>query len=142
MSIDVVKNIGKPIILGVHQLRSRHKPAHFRYTSGQGSPKVSIIIPIHNESSTVRKIIDSCLENPYENKEIIVVDDHSTDNTFQEAYPYHKRGEIKLLQRKGSKGSRASAINFGITFATGDILVIVDADSIIERNSSTCHYQM
>ena len=75
------------------------------------------------------------MENPYRNKEIIVVDDHSTDNTFQEAYPYHQRGDIKLLRRKGSKGSRASPINFGITFATGDILVVVDADSILERNS-------
>jgi len=135
MSIDVVKNVGKPILLGVHQLRSRHQPGHFRYSEGPGSPKVSIIIPTHNESSTVRKIINSCLENPYRNKEIIVVDDHSTDNTFQQAYPYHQRGEIKLLQRKGSKGSRASSINFGITFATGDILLIVDADSIIERDS-------
>ena len=43
--------------------------------------------------------------------------------------------ELKLLQRMGSKGSRASAINFGITFATGEIMVIVDADSILERNS-------
>ena len=135
MSIDVVKNVGKPILLGVHQLKSYHVPIHFRYNEGSGSPKVSIIIPTHNESLTVRKIINSCLENPYPNKEIIVVDDHSTDDTFKQAYPYHKRGEIKLLQRMGSKGSRASAINFGITFATGEIMVIVDADSILERNS-------
>jgi cellulose synthase/poly-beta-1,6-N-acetylglucosamine synthase-like glycosyltransferase len=135
MSIDVIKNIGKPIILGIYQLRSRHKPPHFKDTTGRGSPKVSIIIPTHNESSTIRKMIDSCLENPYHNKEIIVVDDHSTDSTFQVAYPYHQRGEIKLLQRKGSKGSRASAINFGVTFATGTILIVIDADSIIERNA-------
>ncbi|MGA8484157.1 MAG: glycosyltransferase [Nitrososphaeraceae archaeon] len=79
MSIDVVKNVGKPILLGVHQLKSYHVPIHFRYNEGSGSPRVSIIIPTHNESLTVRKIINSCLENPYPNKEIIVVDDHSTD---------------------------------------------------------------
>ena len=76
MSIDLVKNVGKPILLGVHYLRSRHVPIRFRYSEASRSPKVSIIVPTHNESSTVRKIINSCLENPYRNKEIIVVDDH------------------------------------------------------------------
>ena len=135
MSIDIARNIGKPILLGIHQLRSHRVPTYFRYREGSGSPKVSIIVPSHNESSTVKKIINSCLENPYRNKEIIVVDDHSTDDTFKQAYPFHQRGKIKLLQCKGSKGSRASAINFGITFATDEILMIVDADSILERES-------
>ncbi|MFQ6075796.1 MAG: glycosyltransferase, partial [Candidatus Bathyarchaeia archaeon] len=79
--------------------------------------------------------IESALETNYMNKEIIVVDDGSEDRTYQLAYPYAKRGLIKLLHRDVASGSKAGALNYGLLFASGEVVVTVDADTLIERNS-------
>ena len=90
----------------------------------------------HNEGRTIKKTIDSILENVYPNKEIIVVDDYSTDYTFQKAYPYYKSGVIKLVKRtEGSRGSKSGAVNFGVVFATGDVILVMDGDTLLERNA-------
>jgi glycosyltransferase involved in cell wall biosynthesis len=61
----------------------------------------------------VKKTILSALENPYQNKEIIIVDDHSTDDTYQQAPPFLGGGIIKLVKRSGGKGSRGAAVHYG-----------------------------
>lgn len=46
--------------------------------------KLSIIIPCYNESKTIKKVVDAVLSSPVENKEVIIVDDGSTDGTTRE----------------------------------------------------------
>ncbi|MRN61594.1 MAG: glycosyltransferase, partial [Nitrosopumilales archaeon] len=93
------------------------------------------LIAAHNESASITKTIKSALESTYWNKEIIIIDDHSTDDTYQQALPYSERGLIKLVKRSGGKGSRAAAINYGSNFATGDILMMTDADTLLDRSA-------
>jgi cellulose synthase/poly-beta-1,6-N-acetylglucosamine synthase-like glycosyltransferase len=99
------------------------------------APKISIIVPAHNEGAGIKNTIQSLLENSYPYKEIIVVDDHSTDNTYQEALPFMQKGKITLVQRKSGKGSKSSAINYGVVFATGDYVMIIDGDTLVERTA-------
>jgi len=131
---DLLRNMGKPIALGLHLILRRVHPLAFENIDN-AQIKISVIIPAHNEGSSIRKTIDSVLDNTYPNKEIIVVDDHSSDDTFQQAYPYHKHGQIKLVKRMVGKGAKAGAANFGAVFATGDVLLIMDGDTLLERNA-------
>lgn len=92
------------------------------------SPRISVIIPAHNEEKTIASCIEAVLENKYPWKQVIVVDDGSTDNTYKIASRY--RSEITLLTRSKSS-MKAYALNYGLQAANGDIVVTVDADTII-----------
>lgn len=85
--------------------------------------KVSIIIPVYNEEKTVEKIIAQIKEVPIE-KEIIVVDDGSHDNT-KEILKNIEGIKTIFFDKNQGKGS---AIRAGLKLATGDIVIIQDAD--------------
>ncbi len=130
--IDFLRAILKVAIIGIHAVYSRIHKVNY---PGYFVPKVSIIIPAHNEEKVIVRSIESALETDYPNKEILVVDDGSTDRTYQLAYPYAERGLIKLLRRDVASGSKAGALNHGLMFATGDMIVTVDADTMLERGA-------
>jgi len=129
---DLGRNVGKTIILGADALNRHFKPPKYDKTI---HPRISILLPAHNEGFAIRKTIASLLENPYPNKEIIVIDDHSSDNTYDLALPFADKGLIKLVKRTWGVGSKAAAINYGAIFATGDYLMVMDGDTLIERTA-------
>lgn len=94
-------------------------------------PKVSVIIPAYNEEKVIANTIEALLETKYPKKEIIFVDDGSKDDTLRIATQYKDR--IKVLHKEN--GGKATALNYGIQYSTGEIIVIVDADTIIGRQS-------
>jgi glycosyltransferase involved in cell wall biosynthesis len=96
-------------------------------------PKISIIIPAYNEEKVIRHTIEAVIETKYPKKEIIFVDDGSTDKTLTIANQF--KNKIKILHKEN--GGKASALNYGIVYATGEIIVIIDADTIIGRHSLT-----
>lgn len=130
--IDLFRSISKTVVLAAHSLYRRQRPLILPTLS---YPKISILIPAHNESAAIRKTIQSILDNPYPNKEIIVIDDHSTDDTFQIASSFSGSGLIKLVKRTEGKGSKSGAVNYGAIFATGDYLIVIDGDTVIERTA-------
>ena len=134
MIVDVVRTIGKAIALSILTLKRRYRPLNLGLAKVT-YPKISLIIPAHNESVSIKNTIEAALENNYSNREIIVIDDHSSDETFNLAKPYVERGLIKLLRRSGIMGSKVSAINYGVLYATGDIIMVTDGDTLIERNA-------
>lgn len=89
--------------------------------------KLSIIIPVYNEKSTIRAVIDAVTSIPVE-KEIIVVDDGSTDGTKDALEEIKKKREdVKVIFLAENMG-KGFAIRMAIPEITGDFAVIQDAD--------------
>ncbi len=100
------------------------------------TPLVSIIVPAFNEEKSIRRALDSVIEADYPNKEVIVIDDGSTDNTYAIARSYKGRmpsDSYLIISR--SNGGKSSAINYAIRYAKGDYIITIDADSVIGRDS-------
>jgi hypothetical protein len=97
------------------------------------SEKISIIIPCYNDAEFIMQSVQSALDQTYENKEIIVVDDGSNEETKAVL----KRLELKitLLITQENKGTSA-ARNAGIAAATGEYILVLDSDDYFE--SSFC----
>lgn len=94
--------------------------------------KISIIIPAHNEEKVIADCIFALLNQPYKDKEIIVVDDGSTDGTYSLLRYICSPTNIKLFKKNFHSISKTR--NFGAEQATGDILVFVDADEIVNKD--------
>lgn len=94
--------------------------------AGGKLPSVSMVVPAYNEEGNIGATIQALkrLDYPEKLKEIIVVDDGSTDGTYKAAKRF---GGIKLLRQKNA--GKGAALNFGISRARGEIVACVDADS-------------
>ncbi len=90
-------------------------------------PFVSIIISTKNESANIKQLLISLNHQTYSKKEIILVDNHSTDNTVTIAKKY-----IKHIFIQGSE--RSQQRNFGAKKARGEYLLFLDADMILAKN--------
>ena len=84
-------------------------------------PKYSIIIPLYNKGSRVRRSIDSVLNQGYWDMEIIVVDDGSTDNSAEYVKAYDD-SRIRYIFKEN--GGVSSARNAGIRAASGEWLLL------------------
>lgn len=98
-------------------------------------PLISVIIPGKNEGKHIYKLTQSLKEQTYKNIEIIVVCDGSDDDTPAIGRGLEKAGLIDRFVRNDVRGGKASAANFGMTFARGQFLVHLDADCSYDRDA-------
>ena len=89
--------------------------------------KLSIIIPCFNEKATILQLIDAVLDAPIKDKEIIVVDDGSTDGTHEILKKIHDNTHIKIIYHDKNKG-KGAALSTGFAAATGEVCIVQDAD--------------
>jgi len=92
--------------------------------------KISIIIPVYNSSLTLNECLNSIFSSIYKNYEVIVVSDNSKDNSVDLAKKY----QTKIIELTENKGP-AVARNKGAEISQGDILLFLDSDVIIKRDS-------
>ena len=94
----------------------------------------SIIVPVYNGEKHINKCIQNLLRQSYDNFEIIIVNDGSTDNTSQIVSKYESsNNKIRLINKKNNGVSIAR--NIGIKNAQGDYIIFVDADDYLDVNA-------
>jgi len=122
-------------LIGFHREQARRKPNGFE-------PTVSVVIPARNESKKIERCVRSVLASGYpsDKLEIIVVDDRSTDATpailDSIARTYRKVHVIHRIEADVDKNLRGKpgALQQGIDHATGDIILLTDADCVVDPN--------
>ena len=97
-------------------------------------PPVTILIPAYNEEVNIARTIQTVYNAKYKgDKEIIVINDGSSDRTRDIAEEYVNKGMIELINRVN--GGKTCAINTGLISARGEIIVVIDGDGIIKEDA-------
>lgn len=94
--------------------------------------RVSVIVPAFNEEKTIASSLESLLSQDYDNYEVVLVDDGSTDSTLEIARKYE--GQRLRVVHQENKG-KAEALNTGIRASTGSIVLTVDADTRLNQGA-------
>ena len=88
---------------------------------------VSIVIPCYNEVATLEKVIDAVLDAPVGSKEVIVVDDGSTDGTSELIRDKLEQRVARVILHEKNQG-KGAALRSGFAVASGDVVLVQDAD--------------
>ncbi len=92
--------------------------------------KVCVIIPAYNEESNIAATVMSVFHNRYENKEILVVNDGSKDNTAVEVEKLVERYPEKIRLINIPNGGKANALNVGIEQSDAEVVITMDGDTV------------
>ena len=96
------------------------------------NPVISIIVPVYNTEKYLNRCVDSILGQSYDNIELILVDDGSTDSSFDICKSYqNKDSRVTAIHKEN--GGQGSARNIGLNVAKGDYIGFVDSDDFIDR---------
>ncbi|MGF1817735.1 glycosyltransferase family 2 protein, partial [Vibrio splendidus] len=90
---------------------------------------VTVIMPSYNASNTIGRAIDSVISQEFENWELIIVDDCSSDDTRSVVEPYLSE-KIKLVELSENSGSPAKPRNVALSLAKGDYIAFLDSDDV------------
>lgn len=94
-------------------------------------PKVSVIVPTYNSAAFIRETLESILSQDYQDFEILIVDDASTDNT-KDVVAAISSEKIRYLCLPQNHGGPSKARNVGITNAKGEFIAVFDSDDIMQ----------
>lgn len=129
------------IIIGVLRLislvylsRKQHKKYSPYSLDESYFPHVSVVIAAYNEEKVIKKTIQSILGSSYPSFDLIVVNDGSKDKTGEVvAKEFENESRVQLINK--SNGGKSSAVNLGFKKAKGEIIITLDADTIIAENA-------
>ncbi len=140
-------------------LHSTWKQTEWRILGSKVAPRITVLAPAHNEAAAIAVTVRAFLALHYPNLEVVVVNDGSTDSTLAvleqefELIPIHpiyrrrlqtmpvrrlfrSRSHPNLIVADKEKGKgKADALNAALNLATGDLVCVVDADTLIEPDS-------
>ena len=131
--IGIVLGVLRFLCIGTLAVCERWQSRRAVY-SNEFAPSVSVIIPAYNEEKVICHTIRSLLDSDYPHGDIVVVDDGSRDDTAQrvrESFGFNPR--VRLLTQ--ANGGKAQALNYGIAQTQADIVVTLDADTIVRRDT-------
>ena len=101
-----------------------------------GLPMVSLVVPAFNEGAVIQPAVRSLLELDYPNYEVIVVDDGSTDDTYEKAMEVANESRyvrVRVITKRN--GGKAEALNTGMTAARGEFILNMDGDTKLSANT-------
>lgn len=97
--------------------------------------KVSVIIPVYNTEKYVIRCLESIRKQNYNNIQVIIINDGSTDNSEEIISNYLKRYCLKYEYYKKENGGLSSARNYGMNYADGDYLFFLDSDDYLSDDA-------
>ncbi len=99
-------------------------------------PSVTVLVPCWNKAETLGGTVESllALDYPREKLSITIIDDGSTDNTYEAAQRFAQNPQIKILQKQ-NEGSKYSALNYGIAQSDSELVGCLDADSFVAQDA-------
>ncbi|WP_218084038.1 poly-beta-1,6 N-acetyl-D-glucosamine synthase IcaA [Staphylococcus epidermidis] len=95
---------------------------------------ISFLLACYNESETVQDTLSSVLSLEYPEKEIIIINDGSSDNTAEIIYEFKKNHDFKFVDLEVNRG-KANALNEGIKQASYEYVMCLDADTVIDDDA-------
>jgi len=122
------------VVIARFALHQGKKSKQRKFPNKDYNPKVSVIVPAYNEEKVINKTVRSLFASTYKNFDIIVIDDGSSDNTYDICYEaYHNNPQVKIFKK--SNGGKSKAINFGMEQSDAEIIIILDADTIFDKDT-------
>ena len=90
-------------------------------------PEITVVIPCYNEVSTIEAILDAVRASDIRDKEIVVVDDASSDGTREKLRSFEGQPGLRVIFHERNQG-KGAALRTGFRAATGDVVIVQDAD--------------
>lgn len=112
------------------------------YDNNVNNKLVSVIVPVYNAEKYISQTLDSIIEQDYPEKEIIIVDDCSTDNSSQIIKEYMKGNPCITYHKLDKNSGVAVARNTAIEIAKGRFIAFLDSDDIWEQGKLSCQLQL
>lgn len=97
-------------------------------------PKISVIVPVYNVEKYLSRCLDSLLSQTYEDFEVLLIDDHSPDNSLEICNQYAKKDARIRVLRTEKNGGASVARNVGLNASKGQYISFVDSDDYLEPN--------
>ena len=125
--------LGRSLFFGVLALAQKWRARHARFDAAF-RPPVSVIIAAYNEEKVIARTVESILRNGYDDLELVIVDDGSTDATLEVLRRnFGDRANVQILSQPN--GGKSVALNNAIAHARHDILIALDADTIFRAGT-------
>ena len=99
-------------------------------------PIVTVVVPVRNEEKIITRCVTSCVQSTYSNKEVIIVNDASTDKTGEILEELKKRYAFKVIHLSKNLGKK-KAVEKAVDVAKGSIIVSMDSDTIMHPEAIT-----
>jgi peptidoglycan-N-acetylglucosamine deacetylase len=123
---------GRALVIGLLALAEKLRPA--APENPDYKPSVTVLVPAYNEEAVILDTIRSALASGYPKLEILVIDDGSTDHTAELVKDNYGRDPRVRLLLQPNRG-KPTALNNGLAEATGEIIVSIDADTIVDPDA-------
>jgi cellulose synthase/poly-beta-1,6-N-acetylglucosamine synthase-like glycosyltransferase len=132
--IGLVLGIPRPVCIGMLAfIQRRAKRRQWSSPTPSLPPSVGAVLPAYNEAKVICQTIQALLRSTYPNFDIIVVDDGSTDGTSQRVVETFDTPRVRVFERPN--GGKGRALNYGISQTTAEIIVTLDADTIVRPDA-------
>lgn len=117
----------------VHLLINQKQRKYPQIINKDYKPFISVMIPAHNEEDVIANTVENILQMDYENYEVIVIDDRSTDNTASVIKDLEQKHEkVKaLIRQQGAFPGKSAVLNDAYKIAHGDAVLVFDADATV-----------
>ncbi|MDE3186293.1 MAG: glycosyltransferase, partial [Acidobacteriota bacterium] len=124
------------ILVGLFAVIDRLRRPH-RQASPGFHPRIAVLIPAYNEEKVIVRTVRSVLHSDYDNLHVIVIDDGSSDRTFDVAHEAYAgeiaAGRVKVVTK--ANGGKAAALNFALDLLDEEFYVGIDADTVIASDA-------